>query len=180
MLISSWGPNTSSDGRNAEAIQEFEKAIALDPNFGPALNMLGYTHAETGDYEKAEAAFKRYIAANPGDANPIDSLAELIYLWDIWIRPSRGTGRPWTPGRILPGSCADWPILCAEGKLRENHPAFWSEFLARAHPRRKWKLYGSSNFIDYFLGRLEKSLAGFLALRKICRVVWLAYYRGQR
>jgi tetratricopeptide (TPR) repeat protein/predicted Ser/Thr protein kinase len=63
----------------SEAIKEYTIALHLDPNFGAVLNQLGYLYAETGEFDKALMYFQRYAAANPGDANPIDSMAELYF-----------------------------------------------------------------------------------------------------
>jgi len=162
------GADYFSDGRNSDAIPEFEKAIALDPNFGPALNMLGYSHAATGDFDKAEAAFKRYIAANPGDPNPIDSLAEL-YVHTGNLDEAEARYREALDARPdFLGSRAGLAYIAA---LRENYGEVTrrlEELVARANPTEKMEWLWYANFIDYFLGRREKSLAGYLALRKIC------------
>ncbi|NTU51100.1 MAG: tetratricopeptide repeat protein [Candidatus Aminicenantes bacterium] len=63
-----------------EAVAEFEKALAIDPNFGYALNLLAYTLAEMGETDKAIQTFDRYAAAFPGDANPLDSMGDLHFL----------------------------------------------------------------------------------------------------
>ncbi len=63
----------------SEAIDEYSKALALDPNFGSALNGLGYTYADMGNYEKAIESFEKYAAVSPGDANPLDSMAEIYF-----------------------------------------------------------------------------------------------------
>jgi predicted Zn-dependent protease len=57
-----------------------EKIIALDPNFPPALNMLGYAYIETGDPDPAKAIsyLKRYAAVQPSQPNPEDSLGEVL------------------------------------------------------------------------------------------------------
>ena len=68
------------DRKYAEAVAEFEKALAIDPNFGYALNLLAYTYAEMGEKDKAIATFDRYAAAQPGDANPLDSMGDLYFL----------------------------------------------------------------------------------------------------
>jgi tetratricopeptide (TPR) repeat protein len=65
--------------RYDEAVQEFQKALQLDPNMGGALNLLAYTYADMGDYEKALEVFERYSEAMPGDPNPVDSMAELYF-----------------------------------------------------------------------------------------------------
>ena len=62
-----------------EAIEAFNKAVDLDPNFGRALNSLAYTYAHMGNYAKAIEYFERYASASPGDANPFDSMAEIYF-----------------------------------------------------------------------------------------------------
>ena len=62
-----------------EAIEEFNKALELDPNYGWAINHLAYTYLDMGDFEKAIEYFQRYASVSPGDANPLDSMAELYF-----------------------------------------------------------------------------------------------------
>jgi len=62
-----------------KAVQEYTKALELDPNFGYAWNNLGYIYAKMGDYDKAIECFKRYAAVFPGDANPFDSMGDLYF-----------------------------------------------------------------------------------------------------
>jgi tetratricopeptide (TPR) repeat protein len=69
-----------SDKKYAEAVAEFDKALAIDPDFGYALNHLAYTYVEMGETEKAIKTFDRYAAAQPGDANPLDSMGDLYFL----------------------------------------------------------------------------------------------------
>jgi tetratricopeptide (TPR) repeat protein len=58
----------------------FEKALQSDPKFPPPLNMLGYAYIETGDPDpaKAKAALQRYAELLPDQANPHDSLGEVL------------------------------------------------------------------------------------------------------
>jgi tetratricopeptide (TPR) repeat protein/tRNA A-37 threonylcarbamoyl transferase component Bud32 len=63
-----------------KAIEEYNKALELDPKFGEALNMIAYSYIDIGNYEKAIEYFKRYASLFPGDANPFDSMAE-AYFW---------------------------------------------------------------------------------------------------
>ena len=62
-----------------KAIEEWQKALELDPNYSAALNNLAYRYAEMGDYTKAIEYLKRYIVAAPGDANPFDSMGDLYF-----------------------------------------------------------------------------------------------------
>ena len=58
---------------NQDAIEEFNKALDLDPNYGLALNSLGVIYRNMGDYDKAIKYFEKYTSLSPGDANPLDS-----------------------------------------------------------------------------------------------------------
>ncbi len=60
-----------------QAINEFNRAIELDPNYGHAYNILAFTYLGMGEYEKAIDSFKKYATLSPGDANPFDSMGEL-------------------------------------------------------------------------------------------------------
>jgi serine/threonine protein kinase/Flp pilus assembly protein TadD len=62
-----------------QAIEEYLKALDLDPNYGDAMNSLAYTYSDIGNYEKAIEYFKKYASVSPEDANPIDSMGE-VYL----------------------------------------------------------------------------------------------------
>jgi tetratricopeptide (TPR) repeat protein len=60
------------------AIARYEAAVALDPDFSPAYNNLGYLYRNIGRYEDAERAFLRYVELIPDEPNPRDSYAELL------------------------------------------------------------------------------------------------------
>jgi 4-amino-4-deoxy-L-arabinose transferase-like glycosyltransferase len=53
-------------GLYREAILEFEKAIALEPDFAPAYNRLGMSYAVLNDYGRAERYFRKVIELSPG------------------------------------------------------------------------------------------------------------------
>jgi tetratricopeptide (TPR) repeat protein len=53
-------------GRYQEAIQEFETVIVADPYFTPAYNLMGKSYAFLGQYDKADACFKKVIMLAPG------------------------------------------------------------------------------------------------------------------
>ena len=57
----------------------FEASLKVDPNFPPALNMLGYAYIETGDPDPARAiaALQRYAELQPNQPNPRDSMGEI-------------------------------------------------------------------------------------------------------
>ena len=152
--------------RYPEAIAEYEKALALDQNFGPALNQAGYVYAAISELEKALQYFERYAAANPGDANPIDSIAELYfrlgnfdmakakYREALEIRPDFSSSRG----------------LAYIFAIQENYPEtrHWlEEFIARAPtPAEKLEGYWLKAYFNYFLGRWDESLSQFLAIKE--------------
>jgi tetratricopeptide (TPR) repeat protein len=61
-----------------EAIAEYEKAIAINADFAPVYNQLGYSYRFLGQYDRAEKIFARYVELVPDDPNPYDSYAELL------------------------------------------------------------------------------------------------------
>jgi tetratricopeptide (TPR) repeat protein len=89
-----------------EAIIDLNKALELDPDYGPAINSLAYTYSAMGNYEKAIEYFRRYASVSPGDANPFDSMGELYfklgnldkaidkYKEALEVKPDFGSG-PW-------------------------------------------------------------------------------------
>ncbi|MFB0565703.1 MAG: protein kinase [Candidatus Aminicenantaceae bacterium] len=62
-----------------DAIEEYQKALELDPNSGYVMNDLAYTYSDMGNYENAIEYFKKYASVSPGDANPFDSMAEQYF-----------------------------------------------------------------------------------------------------
>jgi len=60
------------------AIEHFQKAVAIDKNYAPAYNMLGYSEMAKEDYSAAEKAFQSYIRLIPDNPNPYDSYGELL------------------------------------------------------------------------------------------------------
>ncbi|MFQ5652308.1 MAG: tetratricopeptide repeat protein [bacterium] len=60
------------------AIEQYEKAIKINPEFSQPYNQLGYAYRFLGNYPKAESTFKKYTEVLPDDPNPYDSYAELL------------------------------------------------------------------------------------------------------
>jgi len=56
----------------------FRHILEIDPNYAPAYNLLGYLEASRGDYAKAIADLKTYAFLAPRQANPHDSLGEVL------------------------------------------------------------------------------------------------------
>lgn len=62
----------------ALAIEEYNKAKMINPEYSPLYNMLGYSYRFMENYNEAEMAFEKYIELIPDDPNPHDSYAELL------------------------------------------------------------------------------------------------------
>ena len=60
------------------AIDEFQHAIRIDPDYSPPYNLMGYALRNLERYERAEEAFRKYIELIPDEPNPYDSYAELL------------------------------------------------------------------------------------------------------
>jgi tetratricopeptide (TPR) repeat protein len=64
--------------KHREAVDALSKATAINPDAGPAYNMLGYAHLLQGESGPAIEAFKRYATLSPSEPNPQDSLGEAL------------------------------------------------------------------------------------------------------
>jgi tetratricopeptide (TPR) repeat protein len=60
------------------AIDQYNKAIEIAPEYSPVYNILGYAYRQTDNTDEAEKAFKKYTELIPNDPNPYDSYAELL------------------------------------------------------------------------------------------------------
>ena len=72
------GTFSFAQNQMSPAIEEFQKAIALNPSYASAYNLLGYSYRQNVNYPEAEKAFQKYVELIPKDPNPYDSYAELL------------------------------------------------------------------------------------------------------
>jgi eukaryotic-like serine/threonine-protein kinase len=68
-----------SQGRPDEAVVLCQQALGLDRQYTPAMNELAYCYIDKGDFPRAIEYLQRYADAAPGDANPVDSMAEVYF-----------------------------------------------------------------------------------------------------
>ena len=67
---------TISD-RGADVVLDRAKALyAMNPNFTPVLNMMGYAYMDKGDLDNAGKKFQEQIRRAAGSANPYDSMGD--------------------------------------------------------------------------------------------------------
>jgi len=64
----------------SQAVGDYGKALAIEPQDVNSLNQLGYACAHAGDLPAAMAALRRYQALRPADANPLDSMGDVNLL----------------------------------------------------------------------------------------------------
>src|SRR5258706_359495 len=76
-IIADWLYFQQDDGRSRQMLETVRRR---DPDFPPALNLLGYSYIQTGtpDLEKAVASVKRYAEVQPKSPNPQDSLGQIF------------------------------------------------------------------------------------------------------
>jgi len=142
-----------------EAVEELNTALKLDPNYGEAMNMLAYTYADMGDFEKAIEYFKKYASVSPGDANPFDSMA------DIYLRMGRldeAISKYKEVLEIKPDFGSDWHLGYIYA-LREDYTEAmkWIDQYITIAPSSARRANGFlwKGFYHYWLGSLDQSFS---------------------
>ena len=72
------GPQLFIGQKYREALDALNRAIAINPNAGPAYNMIGYSHLFQNESGPAVEALKKYASLLPNEPNPQDSLGEAL------------------------------------------------------------------------------------------------------
>jgi tetratricopeptide (TPR) repeat protein len=142
-----------------KAIEEFNIALELDPEYGLALNELAFVYMRMEDFEKAIEYFKKYVSVSPKDANPLDSIALCYFLTG---RLEEAVAKFKEALEIKPdwvGSCWGLSYISA---LKENYSEVM-RWVGRSidmapSPVERAKGYLLKGFFYFWLGRLEQSL----------------------
>jgi serine/threonine protein kinase/tetratricopeptide (TPR) repeat protein len=147
-------------GMREQAVEEYNKALALDPSYPEALNLVAYEYIELKNYEKAVEYFKKYISVMPGEPNPFDSLAEAYFLMGSLDEAEENHKKAL---EIKPDFYLSMPLLAYIYALKEDYSEA-SEWLGRyieIAPSKGVKLLGylRKGFYDAWLGRPEESLS---------------------
>jgi serine/threonine protein kinase/predicted Zn-dependent protease len=150
-----------------EALAAYERALALDPNFGYVINKIGYIHAKMGNLGKAVQYLERYAAINPGDPNPQDSIAEM-YMRMGRLDESVAKYRALLTAH--PDFYPSWAGLAYVSALQENYAEEYrcvGEIIARAPlPSLNMEARWVNASLSYLLGRWDQSLTDSLAIRE--------------
>jgi eukaryotic-like serine/threonine-protein kinase len=151
-----------------EAIGEHLKALAIDPKYGAALNDLAYVYADSGDFEKALEYFQKYASVSPGDANPIDSIAELNLRMGNLNEAIRKYGEALEIKPDFYGSCISIAYIYA---LMEDYPEAMrriEEIPARTTSKgAKLDYHLPKAFFHFWLGNTTKALVELKAHRDL-------------
>ena len=147
-----------------EAIEEHNKALELDPNWGFAINSLAYTYADKGDFEKSIELFNRYASISPGDANSLDSMAEMYFRMGKF---DEAIAKYKEALKAKPFIGSGWQISYIYA-LKEDYTEVmkWiDKFITMAPgpgltPIKDYGLWWKT-FFHYWIGSLEQSLRGF-------------------
>ena len=146
-------------GMAEQSIEEYNKALNLDPADAQALNMAAYEYMESKNFEKAAEYFKRYVSVLPGKPNPLDSLAEAYFQMsklddaiDIYKKAIE----------VKPDFYPSMASLAYIYALREDYSGAseWLDKYLEVAPSPGVKLLGyfRKGFYGAWLGSLEKSL----------------------
>jgi tetratricopeptide (TPR) repeat protein len=158
------GDYYSGYGSYQEAVSEYEKAVAIDPRSGYAINQLGYEYARMGNFAKALQCFERYAELNPGLPNPIDSIAEMnIFMGNL----DEAVAKYRAVLTMRPDFYQSCEGLAYAYALKEDYTEteHWIDEFVNKSPTSQTKLEGLTfkNVYDHLLGRLDRSLAGYLS-----------------
>jgi tetratricopeptide (TPR) repeat protein len=171
-----------------------KRALALDPKFGPAVNLLAYTYGYQSRFDEAIKAFELYASISPGDANPYDSLGDLYFRMG---RMDEAEEKYKEALRIKPdfGSSVRISYICA---LAENYPEAvkWVDEYIAAAPSSGQKAVGYElkAVYHYLFGNVRRALEeldtarGLLtsendteAINSVFRAkIWICYDWGMR
>jgi len=148
-----------SDEMFDKAIEEYEKALELDPNYGYALNSFAYMYSDMGEYEKSIEYFKRYASINPNDANPVDSVAELYFRMG---RLDEAVAKYKEVLEIRPDFFQTYWRIGYIYALKENYQQalewFERDIAAAPTPGARRTGYFWKAVLHYWLGNLDQSL----------------------
>jgi len=143
-----------------QSIEEYNKALNLDPNYANALNMAAYEYMELKNFEKAVEYFKRYVSVLPGQPNPLDSLAEAYLRMGKLDEAVEKYKKALEVKPDYYPSMAALAYVCA---LREDYSeaSEWLDKYIEVAPVPGVKLLGyfRKGFYSAWLGSLEKSLS---------------------
>jgi eukaryotic-like serine/threonine-protein kinase len=151
-----------------QIIEELTKALALDPKYGDALNLMSYPYARQGDYEKALEYLREYASVLPGDPNPLDSMAQIYFLQGSL---DKAIAKYREALKNKPDFFLSYLGLANVYALKEDYEEAMKsldQFIALAPASGpKWGGHYSKIFYAYWLGRREQALSELIKLKDL-------------
>jgi len=142
-----------------QSIEEYNRALSLDPNYPDALNLVAYEYIALRNFEKAIEFFKRYVSVLPGKPNPLDSLAEAYFRMGKLDQAVENYKKAL---EVKPDFYPSMAALAYVYALREDYPEAlkWLDKYIEVAPVSGIKILGyfRKGFYSAWLGGLEKSL----------------------
>ena len=123
------------------------------------MNLIAYAYVEMGEFEKAFEYFRKYASLSPGDANPLDSMAE-IYL--KMGRLEEAIANYKEALEIKPDFGSDWTIAYIYALKEDYSEAMeWIDLHIARAPSAGVRANGFfwKGFYHYWLGNLGRSLS---------------------
>lgn len=106
------GRHAARDGRSAEAIAAFERALELDPRHIDARLHLGIAHSRMGDWRAAQTAYESLLQIVPDHARALHNLGNVLYRRGR-LEPAAdayGRAREADPGYLLAAYHHGWML----------------------------------------------------------------------
>jgi serine/threonine protein kinase/tetratricopeptide (TPR) repeat protein len=175
-IILDLGIRYGSTGDFNQAIKEFSRALELDPDYGEAHNQLGYTYLDTGDYAKAVEHLQKYAALSPGEANPLDSLAEALFRWGRLDEAATKYKDALKIKPDLDSSIFGIGYICAFKEEYDEALRWFDQFIVVTPPGIRKEGYLWRGFCSYWMGSLE-GFNSYLRKAEEMSEPGLAYWR---
>jgi len=141
------------------AMDELNKTLELDPDFGPAINFMIYYYLKPDilDYDKALEHIRKYMKLFPNDANPHDTMGDIFYSMG---RIEDAIEKYKDASRIIPGF-SEYKIGYMYALIEDYENSFeWinqSITLAKTSGQ-KAERYQLRGFIKYWLGKYKNGV----------------------
>jgi eukaryotic-like serine/threonine-protein kinase len=150
-------------GKREQSLELFKQGLALDPKSEDLLNFECYALAFGGDFDGALAANDAYVAIRPGDPNPLDTRADVLY---IAGRDDEAVAAYRKVLELKPdfndyGEYLKLAIVYTDQKKPDMANAAFQQFAQRASPISRLYVPGFEAQFKQTAGDLDGSLASY-------------------
>jgi len=151
------------------AIDQYNRVLELDPQYGQAWNNLGYVYSFVGNHEKAIECFTNYANLSPGNADPLDSMADGYFLMG---RFDLAISRFAEAGGLNANYDANWKIAYIDAfqeKFAESFKALDAPMRSTNSERETARRYWWRAFYHFWLGNTTKALGSLRQASDVAR-----------